>query len=263
MENLIRRALEQRPFLESDVFEFQGRWRCLEVHSSLSGASREQALQLLNGALQAFQQGLGRTTHAVITVGTAYGYTHHRSGSTVANCHKLPAREFSRVLSPVAALEESLQNSLEMLRAFNKEMTILFTVSPVRHVRDGLVANQRSKAHLISAVQALVASGKAGYVPAYELFMDELRDYRYYASDLIHPTEQAVDYAWERFEAAWVDPGARPVMEEVAAIRKGLAHRPLYGETPAHLAFRKALRERIEGLVRKYPHMHFEDSPSD
>jgi hypothetical protein len=249
--------------MDSDVFEHQGRWRCLETHSSLSGGSREQALELLNGALQAFRKGLGRTSHAVITVGSAYGYTHLKSGKMVANCHKLPAREFERVLSPVAALEESLRNSLELLRAFNNEMTILFTVSPVRHVRDGLVANQRSKAHLISAVQALVASGKAEYIPAYELFMDELRDYRYYASDLIHPTEQAVDYAWERFGDAWVDPEDRAVMEEVAAIRKGLSHRPLFGETPAHLAFRETLKGRIAGLARKYPHMVFEDSPAD
>jgi hypothetical protein len=175
----------------------------------------------------------------------------------VANCHKLPATEFHRELSPVSDLEASLGNTLELLRSFRRDMTCLFTVSPVRHIRDGLVANQRSKAHLITAVHSLVASGKADYFPAYEVFMDELRDYRFYAPDLIHPGEQAVGYVWEKFEACWINPGARPVMAEVDAIRKGLAHRPLYGETEAHNRFREAIQVRIKRLRERYPHMDF------
>lgn len=255
MERLLRRAVEGRAFALSDIFEHQGRWRCLETHSSLSGDSREEALEVLNGALHSLAHALDSATHVIMTLGTAFGYLHRGSGHMVANCQKLPSAEFSRQLSPVALLEESIGNCLGLLRSRKEELTCLLTVSPVRHVKDGLVSNQRSKAHLITAVHALVSSGKAHYFPAYELFMDELRDYRFYAPDLIHPTEQAVEFVWERFEEAWIDPGARPVMAEVDAIRKGLAHRPLHGDTVEHRRFMDTLRQRITDLQRRYPHM--------
>jgi len=143
------------------------------------------------------------------------------------------------------------------LRSYQKDLTCLLTVSPVRHIRDGLVENQRSKAHLITAVQALVEQGVAAYFPSYELFMDELRDYRFYDRDLIHPSGAAVDYVWERFVQAWIDPKALPIMDEVSKIQKGLAHRPLYANSPEFEKFRKSMEEKIQSLRQRYPHMDF------
>lgn len=263
IENLIRRAVESREFTADDVLESQGRWVCLEVHSSLSGGSAEEALQQLNQALKKLKQALERTTHTVLTLGTAYGFRHLSTGQLVANCHKLPGGDFGRELSSPDALKESLSRILTLLRSFRRDMSCLLTVSPVRHIRDGLVENQRGKAHLITAVQALVDQGAAEYFPSYELFMDELRDYRFYDRDLIHPSEAAVDYVWERFEQAWIDPDARPVMKEVAAIRKGLAHRPLHGNTPEHQKFREALHLQIQKLQNRFPHMDFGNEGSD
>ena len=257
MENLLGRALEDRPFTSEDLIESQGRWRCLEAHSVRSGDTPEEALKSLNKALDALKKSIEHSTHAVLTLGTAYGFRHLQSGQLVANCHKLPSREFERQLSSPEAIRESLSRTLALLRSSNKEVTCLLTVSPVRHIRDGLVENQRSKAHLITAVHALVEEGLAEYFPSYELFMDELRDYRFYDRDLIHPSPAAVDYVWERFEQAWLDPGAEAVMAEVDSIRKGLEHRPIYKGSEAHRQFMYSIDARIKGLKEQFPHMHF------
>jgi len=255
VEKLLRRAVEDRPFAPEDLLESQGRWRSLQAHSTLSGGSLNEALIELNGALEALKQALQYSTHAVITLGTAYGFRHLQTGQLVANCHKLPSGEFERELSAPPALEQSLSGILTLLRSYQKDMTCLLTVSPVRHIRDGLVENQRSKAHLITAVQALVQRGEADYFPSYELFMDELRDYRFYDRDLIHPSGAAVDYVWERFVQAWVEPQALQVMDEVASIRKGLAHRPLHGNSPEYRKFRESLEDKTQSLLKRYPHM--------
>ena len=257
VENLLRRALEDRPFAPEDLLESQGRWRSLETHSAVSGSSPGDALTQLNGALAELKRALQHATHAVITLGTAYGFRYLKTGQLVANCHKLPSEEFDRELSTPTAIEESLSGILALLRSYQKDLTCLLTVSPVRHIRDGLVENQRSKAHLITAVQALVEQGEAAYFPSYELFMDELRDYRFYDRDLIHPSGAAVDYVWERFVQAWMEPHALAVMDEVGTIRKGLAHRPLYGDSEEHRRFRESLRSRIQHLQGRYPHMDF------
>ena len=255
--NLLRRAQEGRYFTKEDLVESQGRWRCLETHSVLSGTSSDEALKQLNRALEALKRALQHTTHVVLTLGTAYGFRYRKTGQLVANCHKLPSGEFGRELSAPETLRESLSSIVALLRSFRKDITCLLTVSPVRHIRDGLIENQRSKAHLITAVHALVQEGAAAYFPSYELFMDELRDYRFYDRDLIHPSGAAVDYVWERFEQAWIDPEARPVMEEVVAIRKGLAHRPLHGDSPEYREFRESLEKRIHHLQGRFPRMDF------
>ena len=257
VENLLRRALEDRPFALEDLVESQGRWRCLESHSALSGESPDKALKQLNAGLTALKHALADSTHTVLTLGTAYGFRHLQTGQLVANCHKLPSREFERELSSPETLGESLSGILALLRSFQQDMTCMLTVSPVRHIRDGLVENQRSKAHLIAAVHTLVQEGAANYFPSYELFMDELRDYRFYDRDLIHPSEAAVDYVWERFEQAWIDREALAVMEEVSKIRKGLAHRPLHGNSREYDKFRKSLEVKIQNLQERYPHMDF------
>ena len=257
VENLLRRVREDRFFTSEDLIESQGRWRCLEAHSVLSGNSRDDALKLLNEALETLKRALEQSTHTVLTLGTAYGFRHRQSDQLVANCHKLPSGEFERELSSPETLRESLSHILALLRSYRKDMTCLLTVSPVRHVRDGLVENQRSKAHLITAVHTLAEEGRAAYFPSYELFMDELRDYRFYDRDLIHPSEAAVDYVWERFGQAWIDREALAVMEEVSKIRKGLAHRPLQGDSPEYLEFRDSLEAKIQHLRSRYPHMDF------
>ncbi|UCE69568.1 MAG: GSCFA domain-containing protein [Flavobacteriaceae bacterium] len=263
MENLVGRALNDRQFTAEDLLEVQGRWVCLETHSTLSGESPEEALRLLNRALKELKQALEHSTHTVLTLGTSFGFRHLHTGQLVANCHKLPGGDFERELSSPEVLKRSLSRILSLLQSRRSDMICLLTVSPVRHIRDGLVENQRSKAHLITAVQDLVQNGTAEYFPSYEIFMDELRDYRYYDRDLIHPSEVAVDYVWERFEQAWISPEARPVMKEVASVRKSLAHRPLHGITSEYQKFQETVQAQIQKLQDRFPHMDFGNEGSD
>jgi hypothetical protein len=176
----------------------------------------------------------------------------------VANCHKLPGELFGRELAPVPELHRSLAAMLALIREMSPTCHILFTVSPVRHLRDGLVENQRSKAHLLTAVHQVVDGKQVHYFPSYELLMDELRDYRFYDRDLTHPSPQAVDFVWERFVDSWVDPAALPVMDRVAAVRKQLGHLCRDGEAAEIQASREAVIKKAEALVAQYPFMNFD-----
>jgi hypothetical protein len=146
----------------------------------------------------------------VLTFGTAWVYVYNRSGSIVANCHKIPAGEFTRSLLSPGKIIETLDGFLHRIREFNPRIRIIFTVSPVRHWKDGAVNNQLSKSILHYSIQeVLKVHPHTAYFPAYEIFMDELRDYRFYAADMLHPSEQAVDYTWERFCETWFDEQSR------------------------------------------------------
>ncbi|MCO5725955.1 GSCFA domain-containing protein [Robiginitalea marina] len=258
IENLLSRAVAERPFREEDLFEHEGLWRNLETHSQVAGPGREDTLQTMNAALKDTRRALERATHVVLTLGTAHAFRHRETGRLVANCHKLPADHFTRELSPVQELQDSLGRILEVLRAFRADLTVLLTVSPVRHIRDGLVENQRSKAHLLAAAHHQVDQGLAGYFPAYEIMMDELRDYRFYEADLIHPNTQAVDFIWEQFAACWVEEAARPLMERVGEVRRQAEHRPLQADSPAYREFRRSLEARARALMDEYPQIRFD-----
>ncbi|MDX1315823.1 MAG: GSCFA domain-containing protein, partial [Eudoraea sp.] len=219
--------------------------------------SEEKLLEVLNHQVTESLETVTNTSHIFITLGSAWGYQLKETGKWVANCHKVPHKQFNKELWDVDALQLSLGNILDMIAEINPAAKVVFSVSPVRHIKDGFLENQRSKAHLITAVQNLVASGRALYFPAYELMMDELRDYRFYASDLVHPNELAVDYIWEKFRQVWIDEKIGEDMREVDAIRKGLAHRANYPDTEKHQKFIRSLEERMRRLQQKYPFMSF------
>ncbi|WP_445381317.1 GSCFA domain-containing protein [Robiginitalea sp. IMCC43444] len=257
IETLIGRSLAGRWYTADDFIQNQGLWRNFEAHSDLAGPDLNQAVTLHNESLQALSEGLKMASHIVITLGTAFVYQLLSSGNWVGNCQKMPASLFEKQLMDPGQLEESLLKALSKIREVNPGVQFLMTVSPVRHVRDGLVENQRSKAHLLTAVHKLADSAHVQYFPAYEIMMDELRDYRFYKPDLVHPNAMAIDYIWERFKASWIDPDLTPVLEEVDRIRKGLAHRPLHADSEAHRNFRIKLEGQIKELVGRYPFMDF------
>lgn len=258
MGHLVKRVVEGRHFREEDLFEHEGLWRCFEVHSRVAGTSKNDTLEGMNRAFEAFGRSLAQASHIVMTLGTAFAFRYLEKDMMVANCHKLPQQQFRRELSPVEELIHSLENTLAAIREINPGCQILLTVSPVRHVRDGLVENQRSKAHLIAAVHHVARGGSIHYFPAYELLMDELRDYRFYKRDLIHPTEQAVDFVWEKFIEAWVDPVAIPVMKRVEAIRKQMAHRDARATESSGVDTNAFLKEKAEALSAEYPFIQFD-----
>ncbi|MBC2837726.1 GSCFA domain-containing protein [Robiginitalea sp. SC105] len=255
---LLQRARDNRDFGESDLFCHQGLWRSLWAHSSLAKPEKEDALAALNQALHQLRAALSSSTHVVLTLGSARGYRHRESGMLAANCQKLPASHFERELSTHSEVAGFVDAMLGILRGFRPDIRCILTVSPVRHIRDGLVANQLSKALLVAAAHEVCTSGGAGYFPAYEILLDELRDYRFYDRDLVHPNQVAVDYIWERFAGAWIAPGAHSDMQEVEAVRKGLAHRPMHPDSETYRSFRTSLEARIAYLKERHPHMDFE-----
>ena len=149
---------------------------------------------------------------------------------------------------------------IHQIHQVNPQATIIFTVSPVRHIKDGFVENTQSKAHLISAIHNVVShqsESSCFYFPSYEIMMDELRDYRFYADDMIHPNQTAINYIWEKFQEVWMSTESQEIMNEVQAIQNGLAHRPFNPNSEAHLKFVEQLKSKIKIIQNKFPHITF------
>ncbi|MDZ7613309.1 MAG: GSCFA domain-containing protein [Flavobacteriaceae bacterium] len=178
--------------------------------------------QLLNKINRSIEEGnafLKSNTHLILTLGTAWIYTHHKN-TIVGNCHKIPQKEFDKTLLSVDEIIQSLTNIVLNMRALNPGMEIIFTLSPVRHLKDGFVENSLGKANLLAAIHSVCRALHTHYFPSYEIMMDDLRDYRFYNADMIHPNQIAIDYIWELFRETWIDPAVYPVMNEVDAIQK-------------------------------------------
>ncbi|PIB37726.1 GSCFA domain-containing protein [Maribacter sp. 4G9] len=268
IENLIQKALDQYKYSEEDIFQLDGRWHCFDAHSELSSGSKEVLLKKLNDALMNIAKALKEASHIMITLGTAWVYEHKERNAIVANCHKVPQKEFRKKLLSQTEVKSSLIKTIESIKNINPKAQIIFTISPVRHLKDGFVENQRSKAHLIAAVHEVLDSPSFGggkgeaYFPSYEIMMDELRDYRFYERDMVHPNRLAIDYIWEKFMNMWISKEEVVPMEKVSEIQKGLAHRPFDPESDAHKKFVKSLAQKITYIKERYPFLNFDDSNS-
>ncbi len=260
-----RKLKEEAIYTEKDIFQHQERWHCFDANSSLSNPDAEVLLKNLNSALQKAREFLPESSHLVITLGTAWSYYHLESGQSVANCHKVPQKSFRKELQSTEEIERALNEIVKVVHQINSDAAVIFTVSPVRHIKDGFVENQRSKAHLITAVHNILENRKSIsslgvrglYFPSYELMMDELRDYRFYGEDMLHPSQTAINYIWKRFKEAWFSEASLLVLNEVENIQKGLAHRPFNPDSEAHLRFLEKLKSQISALKKQYPHLEF------
>ncbi|MFS4494445.1 GSCFA domain-containing protein [Maribacter sp. 2308TA10-17] len=261
IEKLISKAVKKESYTEEDIFFLNERWHCFDAHSDLSNPSKEILLHELNIGLENTYEQITKSTHVLITLGTAWVYCNKKTNSVVANCHKVPQKEFTKELLSVAAVQKSIENTIQSIQSVNKDVKFIFTVSPVRHLKDGFVENQRSKSHLISAIHQIMETShfvpRTSYFESYELMMDELRDYRFYEADMIHPNEQAIDYIWEKFVEVWISPEAHPTMQKVDTIQKGLQHRPFNPESEQHQAFLKSLEKKITYLQKEHSFMEF------
>lgn len=256
--NLLERAEQKRSYTENDIFFLNERWHSYEAHSDLSGWSKQEVLEGLNKALQLTLSSLSCADFIVITSGTAWAYQLKNAERVVANCHKVPQNEFDKVLWPVEQLEDCYKKILKLIKRINPNARIVFTVSPVRHLKDGFVENQQSKAHLMTATHLTISAAEPSfYFPAYEIMMDELRDYRFYTDDMVHPNAMAVSYIWEKFKKVWVDPKSYQLMDEIDKIQKGLNHKPFNPESEQHRSFRRKLQHRIDRIKEQYPEMVF------
>ena len=242
---------------EEAIFELDGIWKSFIAHSQLNSSSRGALVDKLTEAKEQLAKSIAKASHIFITLGTAWVYQHKETSIAVANCHKVPQKAFVKGLLPVEEIAGSLKRQCAIIKKINPKAQIVFTVSPVRHLKDGFVENTRSKAQLISAVHTVVDANQAQYFPAYELMMDELRDYRFYNDDMIHPNQTAINYVWERFESVWIADSAKKIMPKVSEIQKALAHKPFNENSEAHNKFLENLRLKQISLQKLYPHFNF------
>jgi len=255
--NALERLLSGSLFSKEELFPHNGLWHSFSHHGSFSATTADETLQTINKRLIAAAQRLTECNHLLITFGTAWVYRLQTSGEVVANCHKLPEKQFTRSRLSVEEITGCYLPLIERLKKINPHINLLLTVSPIRHWRDGAHENQLSKATLLIAIEQIQQQYDTGYFPAYEVMMDELRDYRFYAADMLHPSETAIDYLWERFSATYFDPATRDTLHEVEQINKALAHRPLNPDTEEFRRFHEQTQKRVEKLQERYPHIRF------
>lgn len=258
---LVKNAVLEQEYTEEDIFNQNERWHSFNAHSVLSTPLKQELLQNLNTAVTKTKSTLDTATHVVITLGTAWVYKHLELNKVVANCHKVSQKAFEKQLLTVTEIETSLQELITMVKRVNVNAKFIFTVSPVRHIKDGFVKNQRGKSHLLTAVHNIIEleenRGNAFYFPSYEIMMDELRDYRFYKEDMVHPSKLAVDYIWEKFSDVWLTKKALETTEKVGAVQRGLQHRPFNPESEEHQKFLKNIQEKITYLQKEYPFISF------
>ncbi|MBU3681782.1 MAG: GSCFA domain-containing protein [Flavobacterium sp.] len=251
LQRLVERAIRADYFTQSDLVQHNGLWHCFELHSVCSNVDSVEMLSEINAKLNALKAQLEQATHICITLGTAWVYRHLERDEVVANCHKISQNQFAKELLSVAQIENALQELMTAIHAVNPSVQVVFTISPVRHSKDGLVENQRSKAHLLVALHHLLEKCSAYYFPAYEILLDELRDYRFYADDLLHPSDLAVRYIWDKWLSATTTPETQALITEVEAVQKSRQHRPFNPDTAEHQAFLEKLDKKVEELQEK------------
>ena len=256
LEKVIHRIITKKYFTEEDVFYHNDLWHCFEVHSELSHPDQHVFLNNLNQLISSIHQEINSLTHCFITLGTSWVYRHNATREIVANCHKLPQQLFTKELLTVAQNQKSLQNSIDLIKSINSNITFVFTISPVRHIKDGFFENNVSKAHLFSALYEILQL-QGTYFPSYEIVIDELRDYRFYAKDMLHPADVTLDYIWQRLSETYFDEETIQTMQEIESIQKRLAHKPFNPHTENHQKFLEEVQQKIAILTSKLPNITF------
>lgn len=245
-------------FSKDDLSEHNGLYHSFRHHSSFSSPDSREILSKINSCITEGHEYLKQCRHLFLTIGTSWIYRLANNGSIAANCHKFPADYFRHELLSAASIADNLSECLLSLKNFNPDLNIIFTVSPVRHWKEGAVNNQRSKSVLIEAVHAVIEkNARCFYFPAYEIMMDDLRDYRFYADDMLHPSDAAVDYIYEKFCIAFFNESTRKLNHEIDTINKMLNHKPFFPDSKDHDLFKKKISEKIRklpnaGIISKY-----------
>ncbi|WP_294477855.1 GSCFA domain-containing protein [uncultured Bacteroides sp.] len=252
--------LKGKVYQEQDLFSYKDLWHSPMHHGSFSASTPEATLRNINIRLQQAHQSIQELDWLILTFGTAYVYEQKETGRVVSNCHKLPEKHFHRRLLSVDEIVSEYTSLITSVAARNPKLKILFTVSPIRHIRDGMHANQLSKSTLLLAIDRLqqLFSACVFYFPSYEILLDELRDYRFYADDMLHPSPLAVHYLWSRFSDTFFPVETKEVILAVEDIYKGLAHKPFHPESEAYQRFLGQIVLKIERLNGKYPYLDFQ-----
>lgn len=252
----LERAINGHSYTAADLFEARGMWHCLDFHSAFSRTDRAEALDGMNSAAAALHNALPSLKVLIITFGSAHAFVHKATGRVAGNCHKLPQSEFAETDIPVEAIVTRFTALINRLLALSPGLMVILTVSPIRHKAYGYHADKLSKARLLLATEEICAATGAHYFPAYEIMNDELRDYRFYAADMIHPSETAADHIFDRFAHTYFSSGTRALAESCLRLSRRLAHRPMAGDCSDEYArFAQDTIGLAEELTKNHPEL--------
>ena len=246
---------EKNPLVHQD-----GLWHSLQHHSRFSHSQREEVISMINMATQNTHDFLQSVDLLILTLGTAHVHRYRETGEVVANCHKISANEFVKELLDSTTVYQRLAAIFDELFRHRPDLQIILTVSPVRYIRNGLIESNRSKAVLLTAVHQLVNDyTHCHYFPAYEIQIDELRDYRFYEKDMVHPNRQAIDHILQKFVKTYFDVDARRQVKACDSIMKALNHRPKHPGSTAHRKFVDQTKASLAVIKKDFPHLDFSE----
>lgn len=256
----MERLISAEPVAGIDLFEQNGVWNSYAFHSRFSLPDKQATLDRMNRRIAEAHRHLAEAQVLVVTLGTAMVYRRLDNGRVVSNCHKVPQYQFLREMATVPDITTTLTDALERLWRFNPAVRVIFTVSPIRHIADGLEVNSLSKATLRVAVNNVLARANArqprvDYFPAYEIVMDDLRDYRFYTPDMVHPSDVAVEYIWQQFQATYLDDRSAQAVARCERVNKRLQHRPMSASPEQVERFNADTRHVLRNLIKEYPYL--------
>ncbi len=250
--------INQKIYLNSDLRHYNDLWLSFDHHSTFSNPDKSICLQNINNNCCSAFNYLKQCEFLFITFGSAWVYQLKETKQIVSNCHKYPANYFDRYILSIDEIVNTYKALLTQLAEFNPNLKVIFTVSPVRHWKDGAHGNQISKSTLLMAIDALCHTWQnCHYFPAYELLMDDLRDYRFYADDMLHPSSSAIDYIWQKFEHCFFSANTLQYKKEMLNLSKALNHKATNVNSELHQSFLINQLKKIETYILKYPHANF------
>ena len=258
IENALQRIQSNTFYQAEEIFNLNELFFSWDHHSSFNSTNATTTLEQINLSLEEAHNFLEDADVVFITLGTSWIYKLKELDFAVANCHKVPQKHFEKVLLTEAEIIESIKNSIKIIEEMAPNAEVIVTASPVRHIKDGIVENNVSKARLLSALyEVSVQHENVTYFPSYELLMDDLRDYRFYADDLLHPNKQAVDYIWGKFSGSYFEEETIQLNKQIEKLMIALNHRPFNEDSEAHQKFISNTIEQMQNVMRKNPSIDF------
>ncbi|MBN1302237.1 MAG: GSCFA domain-containing protein [Melioribacteraceae bacterium] len=254
--NSLQILADEKKFSGSDLVQNQGEWHSFYHHSDYSHHDKEECLKKINEKVYEAIQFLKSIDHIIITYGTSFVYKHIEKNIIVSNCHKIPQSHFERILLSPDEIYYAAGNTVDLLSRINPDVKIVFTVSPIRHWKDGAVENQLSKAQLIVAVNKIVKNYKnCEYFSSYEIMMDDLRDYRFYKEDLLHPNTIAVEYIWQKFMESFLSDRCLEIVGKLQKLNNAVNHRIRNPLSAKSMEFAENNLNYIERLKAEYSYL--------
>ncbi len=241
IQKVVEDTITQKKYTADELVKQGELYHSLCHHSDISNLLAEKVINNIDSAQKKCLDYLKTSSHVIITLGTSWVYQYVKTKALVANCHKIPQENFRKKILEVDEVVTSLNKIVSLIKQVNPSVQIIFTISPVRHIKDGMLENSLSKAHLIAAVATIVKNSGCAYFGSYEVMMDDLRDYRFYEADMLHPNQVAIDYLWEQFVNVWIAKKAQSYFKRIASVQQSKLHKPFHQASESHQLFLKKL----------------------